>query len=102
METAIYTRGLDDAETVQFQHEFNAKAKDTTLGIVWALLLGGIGAHHFYMGRKGLGVLYILFCWTFVPLALAFLEAIFFMRGRVEAHNEQVAQDVLTKIKVMR
>lgn len=50
--------------------------KSRGLAIILALLLGGIGAHKFYLGRGGQGVLYFLFCWTFIPAIIAFLEAI--------------------------
>ena len=39
-----------------------------------ALLLGGLGAHKFYLGRSIQGFLYLLFCWTFIPAIVAFLE----------------------------
>ena len=29
---------------------------------VLAILLGGIGAHKFYLGQSGQGILYLLFC----------------------------------------
>jgi len=41
-----------------------------------ALFLGGLGAHHFYLGRPILGVLYLLFCWTFIPAIIAFIEGL--------------------------
>jgi hypothetical protein len=41
-----------------------------------ALFLGGIGMHRFYLGRPGSGVVYLLFCWTFIPAIVAFFEAI--------------------------
>ncbi|MEI6541489.1 MAG: NINE protein [Planctomycetota bacterium] len=40
------------------------------------MLLGGIGAHHFYLGRPILGVIYLLFCWTFIPALIAFIEGL--------------------------
>ncbi len=47
----------------------------TTAGL-FALLLGGIGVHKFYLGRAAAGVLYILFCWTLIPAFIAFIEAL--------------------------
>lgn len=44
--------------------------------IILALLLGGIGVHKFYAGKTGAGILYLIFCFTFIPAVLAFIEAI--------------------------
>lgn len=41
-----------------------------------ALFLGGIGIHKFYAGKTVAGILYILFCWTFIPAIIAFFEFI--------------------------
>lgn len=46
------------------------------IGIVLALFLGGLGVHKFYTGKSGLGVVYLLFFWTFVPAIIALVEAI--------------------------
>ena len=50
--------------------------KSRGLAALQALLLGGIGAHKFYLERPGQGVLYFLLCWTFVPAIIAFVEGI--------------------------
>jgi TM2 domain-containing membrane protein YozV len=47
----------------------------TTAGLL-AIFLGGIGVHKFYLGRGGIGILYLLFCWTFIPAFVAFIDAI--------------------------
>jgi TM2 domain-containing membrane protein YozV len=39
-----------------------------------AFFLGGLGAHKFYLGQGVQGFLYLLFCWTFIPAVIAFLE----------------------------
>lgn len=44
-----------------------------------ALFLGGLGIHKFYLGRPVWGILYILFCWTFIPSIIAFIEAIVYL-----------------------
>lgn len=46
------------------------------LYILLAIFLGGIGIHKFYENKAAAGVLYLLFCWTFIPLLIAFFEGI--------------------------
>lgn len=50
--------------------------KNKTTAGLFALLLGGIGVHKFYLGSPGVGVLYILFCWTLIPALIALAEGI--------------------------
>lgn len=56
-----------------------ASKKNRVVAIVLALLLGGIGAHKFYLGRIGMGILYLVFVWTFIPAIVAFVEAIIYI-----------------------
>lgn len=44
--------------------------------VLLAFFLGGLGIHNFYAGRTGLGILYLLFCWTLIPSFDAFVQAI--------------------------
>jgi TM2 domain-containing membrane protein YozV len=53
--------------------------KSKTTAALLALLVGGLGAHHFYLGNTVLGIIYILACWTFIPAIVAFVEAIVFL-----------------------
>jgi TM2 domain-containing membrane protein YozV len=46
---------------------------------LFALLLGGLGIPKFYLGRVGQGILYILFCWTFIPALIGFIEGIVYL-----------------------
>lgn len=44
--------------------------------VLLALFLGGLGIHNFYAGKTGLGILYLVFCWTLIPGIAAFIQAI--------------------------
>jgi TM2 domain-containing membrane protein YozV len=44
--------------------------------VLLALFLGGLGFHRFYLGQTGMGVVYLLFSWTFVPAFIALFEAL--------------------------
>ncbi|MCL9804486.1 TM2 domain-containing protein [Flavobacterium amniphilum] len=48
--------------------------KSKITAIVLAFFLGGIGIHKFYLGKSVQGILYLIFCWTFIPALLAFFE----------------------------
>ena len=43
---------------------------------LFALLLGDFGAHKFYLGKPGLGVLYLIFFWTWIPGLIGLIEGI--------------------------
>ena len=57
---------------------------------ILALLLGGLGVHKFYSGRIGLGIVYILFCWTFIPSIVAFVEFIIALTKKADANGNIV------------
>lgn len=44
-----------------------------------AFFLGGFGIHKFYLGRPVWGIFYLLFCWTFIPAVIAFVEFIVYL-----------------------
>lgn len=49
--------------------------KSKAVAILLAVTLGAFGAHRFYLGRPGSGLLYLLFSWTLIPALIAFIEA---------------------------
>lgn len=50
------------------------KSVNKVLYCILALFLGGFGIHKFYGGKVGTGILFLLFCWTFIPEIIAFIE----------------------------
>jgi TM2 domain-containing membrane protein YozV len=56
-----------------------ATARNRTTAALFAFFLGGIGAHRFYLGQAGLGILYLLFCWTLVPAFIGLIEGIVYL-----------------------
>lgn len=54
----------------------NWPIKNKLVAGLLALLLGGIGVHKFYLGQSGKGVIYLIFCWTYIPAILGFIEGI--------------------------
>lgn len=63
------------------QHDVESAAHDkpklerNVAGLL-AIFLGWIGVHKFYMGKTGIGLLYLVLCWTAVPAILGVLEGI--------------------------
>lgn len=55
------------------------KTKSKTTAVILALFLGDIGIHKFYLGQAGQGILYLLFCWTFIPVILAIIDIIIYL-----------------------
>lgn len=54
----------------------NWPIKNKIVAIILAIFLGGLGIHKFYLGQSGKGILYLIFCWTYIPGILAFIEGI--------------------------
>jgi len=46
---------------------------------LFAMLLGGFGAHKFYLGKIGQGFLYLIFFWTAIPAIIGFVEGIIYL-----------------------
>jgi len=61
----------------------NGKSK--IAAALFALLIGGLGIHKFYLGRSGQGIIYIIFCWTFIPSFIGFIEGILYLTMSDEA-----------------
>jgi len=71
------------------QQSASAGGKDRTTAAILALFLGGLGAHHFYLGNTGRGVLYLLFVWTFIPVVVGFVEGIIYLTKSDQDFRQQ-------------
>lgn len=50
--------------------------KSKGIAVLLAIFLGGLGIHKFYLDKPGIGLIYLLFCWTLVPALLGLIDAI--------------------------
>lgn len=100
MEDLILQKDMTDSQRMMFQSETAKVRKNRTTALLLTLFLGGIGAHHYYMGKVGLGILYTCFFWTFIPGIVAFIE-LFLIMKRVDRYNEEISQEIATKVKML-
>lgn len=75
-----------DQQRAVFQAHMSAWQKDEVVGVLLALFLGTFGAHHFYLRKTGLGIVYAVFFFTGVPTIVSLVEC-FFMPERVRQYN---------------
>lgn len=53
--------------------------KSRTKAFLLALFLGWFGAHKFYCNKPGMGLIYLLFCFTYIPAIISVVEAILYI-----------------------
>lgn len=75
-----------------FMLYYNSQRKNPTTAVVLALLLGWLGGHKFYLGQTGLGIVYLLFSWSGIPLIVSFIEA-FTITKTVFKMNREAARE---------
>lgn len=61
--------------------------KNKLTAALLAFFLGAFGAHKFYLGQIGFGILYLLFFWTLIPSIIAFIEFIILLTMSDEVFN---------------
>ena len=86
----VYVQQAAAQPSSPYDHNWPIKSK-LAAGLL-GIFLGGIGIHKFYLGRVGMGVLYLLFCWTFIPGIVGFIEGIVYLAS--SDHNFQVKHRV--------
>lgn len=88
--SAIYCRGCGHAihaSTTACPHcgaqqesaANSSGAKSRITAALFAFFLGAFGGHKFYCGKPGLGILYLLFFWTYIPAIIALIEGVLYL-----------------------
>lgn len=52
------------------------KFKNQKLAATLGMLLGGLGIHKFYLRQYRLGSLYLVFCWTLIPIFMGWIDGV--------------------------
>ncbi len=63
-------------QVAQQQPYMQSKRKSKGTAAVLCFLLGAFGGHKFYLGKTGMGFLYLIFCWTWVPCIISVIDFI--------------------------
>jgi TM2 domain-containing membrane protein YozV len=66
-----------------------ASSKSKVAAGLLAILLGDFGVHKFYLGQVGLGVVYLLFCWTLIPGIIGIIEGIIYLTMSDQAFEKR-------------
>ncbi len=82
----IYTQPVDSGVNPSWP------IKNKIVAAVLAFLFGGLGAHKFYLGQIGMGILYLIFSWTLIPAILGCIDCIIYLTSN--DHNFQVKNRV--------
>ena len=89
---------LNEEELEMFNNSYRKRKKSVFLGVLLTLFPCGLGFHKFYIGATKAGLLYLLFCWTFIPVFIQLIE-VFFMGKIIDAKNLDIAQEIVEGIR---
>lgn len=104
-----YAPDLSKEEKLQFQSEFSLRSRKTSTGVLLALLLGGVGAHKFWLGQTGSGVVYLIagtVGWFLIlpPIIIAILCIVDAcnMNMIVGVYNREVAKEIAQEMEALK
>ncbi len=63
--------------------------RERVIAALLAILGGSFGLHKFYLGQIGMGVIYLLFCWTFLPGLVGIIEGVLYLAMSDEAFQQK-------------
>ena len=100
-EISLLMKNMTSEERIIFCSEYTDGKKDVFIGVLLAIFLGGLGIHKFWIGDNTLGVIYLVFCWTFIPSLIALIDACL-MSSSVKKYNKSIARKAYENIRIRR
>lgn len=61
------------------QEYLSKSSKSKNIAGLLAIFFGYLGLHKFYLGKATLGLVYLFFSWTFIPMILGILEGLIYL-----------------------
>lgn len=89
------------AQLIQAASDFLPHGKQKRTAMILAAVLGGFGAHKFYLGARLPAILYLLLSWTGVPSIIGWFEAINYSQmSRVTFNLTYNVEQVLMRLPI--
>ena len=70
------------------------------MGYLLAFFLGGLGIHAFYYKRYVRGILYLVFCWTYIPIFLGWIDIFFIKKWHEQLFNREGANKTKNMVEI--
>ena len=74
------------------------RQKSAVVAFVLDLFLGALGAHHFYLGKTTMGVIYLF---TLGFLGIGPLMDLFLVWGATEKKNKEIAVEIISEFQAI-
>ncbi len=100
-EISFLMKNMTSEERIMFMSEYSEEKRDVFVGVLLAIFLGGFGIHKFWLGETTTGVIYLLFCWTFIPSLIAIVDACL-MGSTVKKYNNKIARKAYENVRIRR
>ena len=84
---SMASRGVNN-----INNNLSSGTKNKVIAILLAIFLGGLGGQFFYLRKYFLGVICILFCWTYIPGIWGIIHGIIFLSMSDEEFNYKYNQ----------
>ena len=70
-----------------------SQQKNRILAVTLAVFLGSFGVHKFYTGKIIVGIVYLVFCWTYIPFFLGIIDGIRYLLASDIEFNEKFCKN---------